>query len=118
MAASGTPVIHVETHLASVCQGRMAVVIRDIRIEDTCRVANGLTREDAHFGTERDGRGWLGGLAPFSSPQAGRKNRGVSEKRSLHFPVEVPTLSTSPKVAKGQHPIHLGGMQPPLSSVR
>jgi hypothetical protein len=28
MTASGTPVIHVETHLASVCQGGMAVVIR------------------------------------------------------------------------------------------
>jgi hypothetical protein len=37
----------------------------------------------------------------------------VPEKRSLHFPVEVPTLSTSSKVAKGQHPIHLWGMQPP-----
>jgi hypothetical protein len=28
MTESGTPVIHVDTHLASVCRGGMAVVIR------------------------------------------------------------------------------------------
>jgi hypothetical protein len=64
MTTSGTPVLYVDTHRASVCRGGMAgrdpygwrreCAIRDIHTEDLCRVANGLTREDAHLRTERD----------------------------------------------------------------
>src|SRR5262245_6455439 len=61
-----------------------------------CAVFTATSGEFAHIIRRKSARiwllvsfgemGWFGDLAPFSCPQARRKTRVVSEKRSLHFP--------------------------------